>query len=129
MRWYAVFRTVPGTSFWWGALHPMRRLLALRKVLPWKFRQVCRSICSVFGKLGTLFYGFSIPGAVGDVPCFFGAGDVTIEAELRHKRRRKHAVIARRFSPLSGQEPGPAEFGSHARSRELREQAFDDDND
>ena len=60
--------------------------MSLRKVLPGKFRQVCRSICSVFGKLGTLYYGFSIPGAIGDVPCFFGAGVVSMEAELRHRR-------------------------------------------
>ena len=32
-----------GTEFVKGgsALHPKRRLLALRQVLPWKFRQVC----------------------------------------------------------------------------------------
>ena len=48
------------------------------------------------------------------------------EAEVRHKRRRKRAVITRRFVPFSGQEPGPVEFVTHERSRELLEQAFDD---
>ena len=83
-----------------------------------------------FGKLGTSCNGFSISGAAGDVPCFSGADDVLTEAEVRQKRRRKHAVITRRFVPLSGQEPGPiVEFGSHERSRELLEQAFNDGND
>ena len=96
-----VFRTVPEPSFLWGALRPKRRLLARRLVLPWKFRQVCSIILLCFGKLGTLYYGFSFAGAAGDIPCFSGAGDVSTEAEVRHKRRRKHAVITRRFVPLS----------------------------
>ena len=45
----------------------------------------------------------SFPGASGDALCFSGAGDVSTEAEGRHKRRQKHSVIARRFVPLSGQ--------------------------
>ena len=53
---------------------------------------------------------------------------MSTEAEVRHMRRRKHAVITRRFVPLSGQEPGPVEFRSRERSRELLEQAFDDGN-
>ena len=47
---------------------------------------------------------------------------------MRHKRRRRQAVITHRFVPLSGQEPGPVEFGSRERSRELLDQAFDDGN-
>ena len=47
---------------------------------------------------------------------------------MRHKRRRRSAVITRRFVPLVGQEPGPVGFGSRERSRELLEQAFDDGN-
>ena len=53
---------------------------------------------------------------------------MSTEAEVRHKRRRKHAVITRRIVPLSGQEPGAVEFGSHERSRLLLEQAFNDGN-
>ena len=80
------------------------------------------------GKLGIICFGFSFSGAAGDVSCFSGAGDVTTEAEVRHKRKRKHTVITRRFVPLSGQEPGPVELGSRERSRDLLEPAFDDDN-
>ena len=36
-----VFLTFPEPNLLWGALRPMRRLLALRQVLPWEFRQVC----------------------------------------------------------------------------------------
>ena len=121
-----VFRTVPEPSLLWGALHLRGRLLALRQVLPWKFRQVCSIIVLCFGKIGTLFCVFFFAGEAGDVPCFSGAGDVSTKAEVRHKRGRQQAVITRRFVPLSGQEPGPVEFGSHERSREMLEQAFDD---
>ena len=57
--------------------------------------------------------------AATDGPCFFGAGDVSTEAEVRHKERRRQAVITRRVVPLSGHEPGPVEFGSRDRSKEL----------
>ena len=103
--------------------------MALRQVLPWKFRQVYSIIVFSFGKLGTFCYGFSFPGAAADLRCFSGACDVSTEAEVRHKRRRKHAVITRRFVPLWGQAPGPVEFGSHERSRKLMEQALHDSND
>ena len=53
---------------------------------------------------------------------------MSTKAELRHMRRRKHAVITRHFVPLSGQEPNPVDFGSHERSRVMLEQAFDDGN-
>ena len=82
-----------------------------------------------FGKLGTFYYGCSLAGVAGVVPCFSGAYDALIEAEVRHKRRRNNAVIIRRFVPLSNQEPGPVWFGSHERSREMLEQAFDDGKD
>ena len=59
------------------------------------------------------------PGSTGDVQCSSGAGDVSAETQMRHRRRQKHAVILRRFVPLSGQQPGPVEFGSHEWSREL----------
>ena len=99
-----------------GALRPMSRVLALRQVLPWKFRQVC-SICVLyFGKLATIRHEVSFPGAASDGPCFSEAGDVSTEAEVRHMRRRKQAVITRRLVPLSGQEPGPVNVGSHERS-------------
>ena len=71
----------------------------------------------------------SFLGPIDDVQCFSGAGDVSTEAEVRHKRRQKHAVITRSFVPLSGQQPGPTEIGSHERSRDLLEQALDDGND
>ena len=87
------------------------------------------SLCSVFGELGTICYGFSFPSATGDVLFFSGAGHVSTEADVRHKRRRKYAVITRRFVPLSGQEPDPVEFGIREWSRELLEQVFDDGND
>ena len=48
---------------------------------------------------------------------FSEAGDVSTEAEVRHMRRRKEAVITRRLVPFSGQEPGPVDVGSHERSR------------
>ena len=79
-------------------------------------------------KLGTVCYGFSFAGAAGDVACFSGAGDVSTEAEVRYKRRRKHTVITRRFVPLSGQEPGLVDFECHERIREMLEQAIDDGN-
>ena len=68
----------------------------------------------------------SFLGPIVDVERFSGAGDVLTEAEVRHKRRQKHAAITRRFVPLSGQQTGPVEFGSHERSRELLEQTFED---
>ena len=48
---------------------------------------------------------------------------------MRDKGRRRQAVIARRFVPLSDQERGPVDFGGRERSEELLEQAFDDGND
>ena len=122
------FRAVPEPSLWWGALRPKRRLLALRQVLPWKFRQVCCIIVLCFGKLGTIWFCFSFPGAASDAPCFSGAGDVSTEVEVRHKRRRRQAVITRRLVPLSGQEPDPVDVGRHERSLVVLEQAFDDGN-
>ena len=62
----------------------------------------------------------------GDGPCFSEVGDVSTEAEVRHMRRRKQVVITRRLVPLSGQEPGPVDVGSHERSLVMLEQAFDD---
>ena len=81
-----------------------------------------------FGKLTTIHYELSFPGAASDGPCFSEVGDVSTEAEVRHMRRRKEAVITRRLVPLSGQEPGPVDVGSHERSRVTLEQAFDDGN-
>ena len=86
------------------------------------------SMCSTFGKFATFRYELSFSGAASDGPCFFAAGDVSTEAEVRHMRRRKHAVITRRLVPLSGQEPDPVDSGSHERSRVMLEQAFDDGN-
>ena len=123
-----VFQAVPEPNLLWGALRPVRRLLALRQVLPWKFRQVCSMSMLYFGKLATIHYELSFPGAASDGPGFSEAGDVSTEAEVRHMRRRKEAVITRRLVPLSGQEPGPVDVGSHERSRVMLEQAFDDGN-
>ena len=81
-----------------------------------------------FGKFATIHYKFSFPGAASDGSYFSETGDVSTEAEVRHMRRRKQAVITRRLVPLSGQEPGPVYVGSHERSRVMLEQAFDDDN-
>ena len=122
------FCEVPEPSLLWGALRPKRRLLALRQVLPWKFRQVCSIRMLCFGKLGTIWFCFSFPGAASNGLCFSGAGDVSTEEEVRHKESRRQAVITRRFVPLSDQEPGPVGFGSRELSRELLEQPFDDDN-
>ena len=85
------------------------------------------SVCSILANWGPSDF-FCFPGAASDRPCFSGAGDVSTEAEVRHKRSRRQAVITRRFLPLSGQEPGPVGFGSREQSRELLEQAFDDSN-
>ena len=123
-----VFRTVPEPNLLWGALRPMRSLLALRHVLPWKFRQNCSMSVLYFGKFTTIHYELSFPGAASDGPCFSETGDVSTEAEVRYMRRRKQAVITRRLVPLSGQEPGPVDVGSHERSRVMLEQAFDDGN-
>jgi len=70
----------------------------------------------------------SFPGAGSDGPCFSEAGDVSTEGEVRRSRRRREAIITRRLVPLSGQEPGPVDVGSHERSRVMLEQAFDDGN-
>ena len=40
-RQNVAFRAIPEPDLLWGALHPLRRLLALRHVLPWNFLQVC----------------------------------------------------------------------------------------
>ena len=104
----------------------MRRVLARLLGLPWKFRQVCSIIVLSFGKLTTIHYELSFPGAASVGPCFPEAGDVSTEAEMRHWRRRKQAVITRRLVPLSGQEPDPVDVRSHERSRVMLEQAFDE---
>ena len=70
----------------------------------------------------------SFPGAASEGPYFSEAGDVSTEAEVRHMRRRKQAVIRSRFVPLSGQEPSPVDVGRHERSRVMLEQAFDNGN-
>ena len=123
-----VFQAVPEPKLMWGALRPMRRLLAFRQVLPWKFPQVCSMSVLYFGKFTTIHSELSFQGAASDGPCFSEAGDVSTEAEMRHMRRRKEAVITRRLVPLSGQEPGPVVVGSHERSQVMLEQAFDDGN-
>ena len=102
----------------------MRKLLALRQVLKWKFHQVCSNIVLCVGKLGTSCHNLLFPGPTGDVQCFSGAGDMSTEAEVMQKRRQKRAVITRRFVPLMGEQPGPVDFGSHELSRELFEQAL-----
>ena len=81
-----------------------------------------------FGKFATIHYEHSFSGAASDGSCFFETGDVSTEAEVRYMRRRKQAVITRRLVPLSGQEPGPVDVGSHERSRVMLEQAYDDGN-
>ena len=123
-----VLRTFPEPNLLWGALRPVRTLLALRQALPWKFCQVCSISVLYFGNLGTIRYEFSFPGAASDGPCFYEAGNVSTEAEVRHMRRRKQAVITRRLVPLGGHKPGPVDVGSHERSRVMLEQAFDDGN-
>ena len=121
-----MFRAVLEPDLLWGTLHPVRRLLALFLVLPWKFRQVCSINMLYFGKLATIQYGLFFPGVASDGPCVSEAGDVSTEAEVRRSRRQRQAVITRRLVPLSGQESGPVDFGSHERSRVFLEQAFDD---
>ena len=129
-RWNVVSRAVPEPNLLWGALHPVRRLQAHRKELPWKFRQVCSISVLCFGKLALFskLYELSFPGAASDGPGFSEAGDVSTEAEVRQMRRRKQAVITQRFVPLLCQEPGPVDVGSRERSRTMLEQAFDDGN-
>ena len=117
-----------GTKFDVRRSTPMRRLLALRQVLPWRILQVCSMSVLYFGKFATIHYKLSFPSAASDGPCFSETGDVSTEAEVRHMRRRKQAVITRRLVPLSGQEPSPVDVGSHERSRVMLEQAFDDGN-
>ena len=88
-----VFRAVPEPNLLWSALRPVRRLLVLSQVLPCKIRQVCSISVLSFGKLATIRYELFFPGAASDGPCFSEAGDVSTEAEVRHLRRRKQAVI------------------------------------
>ena len=76
----------------WGSLRPIRRLLALRQVLSWKFRQVCSMSVLYFGKFTTIHYELPFPGATSDGPCFSETGDVSTEAEVRYMRRRKQAA-------------------------------------
>ena len=123
-----MFRVVPEPNLLWGALRPVRRLLALRLVLPWKFRQVCSITVLDFGKFATIQCELSFPGAASDGPCFSEAGDASTETEVRHTWRRKQAVITRRLVPLSDEEPSPVDAGSHERSRVMLEQVFDDGN-
>ena len=123
-----VLRAVSELNLLWGTLPPMRRLLALRQVLPWKFRQVCSISVLSFGKFATYRYEVSIPGAASDGSCFSETGDVSTQAEVRQMRRRKQAVITRRLVPLSGEEPGPVDVGSHERSQAMLKLAFDDGN-
>ena len=106
----------------------MRTLLALRQVLPWNFRKVCSMSVLYFGKFATIHYELSFPGAASYGPYFSEAGHVSTEAEVRHMRRGKQTVITRRLVPLSGQESDPVDVGSHAGSRVMLEQAFDDGN-
>ena len=122
-----MFRAVPERNLW-GALHPVWRLLALRRVLHGNVVKIVASVCSTVGKFATIQYEFSFPHAASEGPRFSEASDMSTEAEVRHMRRRKHAVITRRLVPLSGQEPGPVDFGSHERSIVMLEQAFDDGN-
>ena len=121
-----VVRAIPAHNFLWGAVRPVERLLALLLVLPWKFHQVCSIIGLYFGKFATIHYEPSFPDAASDGPCLSGAGDVSTEAEVRRRRKRRQAVITRRLVPLASGEPGPVDFGSHERSRVMLEQAFDD---
>ena len=72
-----------------GALRPVRRLLALRQVFPWKFHQVCSMRVLSFGRFATIHYEVSFPGAASEGPCFSETGDVSTEAEVRQMRRRK----------------------------------------
>ena len=81
-----------------------------------------------FGEFTNMQYELSFPGAANDGPCFSETGDVSTKAEVRYMRRRNQAVIARRLVPLSGQEPGPDDVGSHERSLVMLVQAFDDGN-
>ena len=111
-----VFRAVPEPNVLWGALRPVRRLLALRQVLPWKFRQVGSMSVLYFGKFATIHYELSFPGAASDGPCFSETDDGSTEAEVGHMRRRKQAVITRCLVPWSGQTTGPVDVGSHERS-------------
>ena len=43
---------------------------------------------------------WSFPGSVVDVESLSAEGGVSREAEVRHKRRQKQAVITRRFSSM-----------------------------
>ena len=121
-----VVRVIPEPDLLLGALHPVGRFLALVPVLPWKFRQVCSINMLFFGECATININFSFPGAASDGPYWSEAGDVSTEAEVRRSRGQRQAVIRRRFVPLSGQDQDLLDSGSHERSRNMLEQAFDD---
>ena len=123
-----MFRAVPQQSLWLDALRLMRMFLALRQVFSYRFCQVCSFIVLVLAEFVPLSSVSSFLGTADAIPDISGAVDVSTEEEVRHDRRRKRAVITRRFVPLSDQQPGPVKFGSRDRIKELLEQAFDDGN-
>ena len=55
----------------------------------------------------------------------FGCDDIPTEAETRKQFRRRRAVVTRRLVPLTGSAPVPFASGSHERSPELLDEAFD----
>ena len=91
--------------------------------------KVVASLCLVLAILGPFVIFCSSPFQLVMFNVSPGLAVCRPEAEVRHNGRHIHAVNKRRFLPLSGQQPGPVDLGSHERSRELSEQAFDDGND
>ena len=118
-----------GTEFVVGCSTSTRRLLALRQVLPWKFPEICTIIVLCVGKLGTIGYVLLFSRCSWWCSMFLWGWRCFDRSRRRHKRRQEHAVITRRFVPLSVQQPRPVEFGSRKRSRELLEQVFADGKD
>ena len=109
-----MFRPVPDRSLWLAALHLEKRISAALLLLLRKFRRVRSIVVLASAKLGQVFIGcFShFAGPADAISRFYGADDVSTEAELRNKRRWKGALIVRRFVPLSDLKPGPVEYGS-----------------
>ena len=54
-------------------------------------------------------------------------GDIPTEVETRRQSKQQRAAVTRRLVPLAGSAPVPLDSANCERSRELLEDAFDND--
>ena len=81
---------------------------APRRRLPKKFRQVCSINVLVLANVGQVSIVWFFVGPVAAVPALSIASNVSTEAEMRSGRKRKRAIITRRFVLLVGNQSGPS---------------------